>query len=64
MADYSLAFGYRTTDANGKDNETLAYKTFKMEKVEGVVLANEYAALDADTLSVSLVKAGITLVYS
>ena len=49
VADYSLAFGYRTTDANGKDNETLAYKTFKMEKVEGVVLANEYAALDAAT---------------
>ena len=49
VADYSLAFGYRTTDANGKDNETLAYKTFKMEKIDGVVMANEYASLTAAT---------------
>ena len=49
VADYSLAFGYRTTDANGKDNETLAYKTFKMEKIDGVVMANEYASLTAST---------------
>ena len=47
VADYSLAFGYRTTDANGKDNETLAYKTFKMEKIDGVVTANEYADLES-----------------
>ncbi|MCI8716522.1 MAG: hypothetical protein HFF66_12105, partial [Oscillospiraceae bacterium] len=46
VADYSLAFGYRTTDANGKDNETLAYKTFKMEKIDGVVVANEQASLE------------------
>ena len=49
VADYSLAFGYRTTDANGKDNETLAYKTFKMEKISGVVMANEQASLTAAT---------------
>lgn len=49
VADYSLAFGYRTTDANGKDNETLAYKTFKMEKIDGIVVANEYANLETQT---------------
>ena len=48
VADYSLAFGYRTTDAvTGKENETLAKKTFGMERLEGVVTANEYASLTA-----------------
>ena len=43
--NYTLAFGYQiSTDPQ----ETIAYETFKMEKLEGVVTGNEIADLKTD----------------
>ena len=43
---YTPAFGYRST------KESLGWKAFKLEKIEGVVVANEYADLySASTLA-------------
>lgn len=51
----SIYEGYRPLD---KDGTTLGQKTFKLNEVEGVVLANEYANLGADSLNA--LKAGKT----
>ena len=41
--NYTLAFGYQiSTDPK----DTIAYETFKMQRLEGVVTGNEYADLD------------------
>lgn len=51
----SIYEGYRPLD---KDGTSLGQKTFKLNEVEGVVLANEYANLGADSLNA--LKAGKT----
>lgn len=51
----SIYEGYRPLD---KAETTLGQKTFKLNEVEGVVLANEYANLGADSLDA--LKAGKT----
>ena len=48
-ATYTPAFGYQTKDANGKDNTSIGWDTFKLEDITGVVVANEYADLYSDT---------------
>ena len=49
-ATYTPAFGYQTA-INGKENTSIGEDTFGLEKVAGVVTANEYADLyDTNTL--------------